>query len=716
MGCASSATAPPVEEDKREKEYAEATVAEEEEDKVKWVAEQKLQLEVEKKKWAEEEKQQLQEKLEEEKLKWVAEQKLQLEKEKEKWAENLKRGHEDHELAFDDLHFQGDLGRGAFGMVRRAIYRGAEVAVKTVQSETDDAIRDFAKEVDFNSKLPPHPNSVKVLGYTSSPNLSIVMELYPLLSVETYLFKNRNEISFQTLLNIAIGSSAGVINLHSQGFIHRDIAARNFLLQTADTCVVCDFGLSLVLPEGQDWVQQSMEVRRAEMLPVNMSAPEQLSGGRHSKASEVYMFGMYLWELCERRGPWVNDPDFQAIFEAPDQDAVQTREEALGYSGMQDIPTSDSGDLYYKTLDYSDDVEDTNKAKPFFDKLLAGGRPSLRPSWPSALQQLIRQCWHEDPSVRPTMEEVNGALRNIDPSQPVPEYSVDQHFEFKSEGNTHWNQHFEGEWLTVCKSLPQPLSRISVTANCRDQGWGNAKGQLFLVVKRGDATVFKQDLFGIVGHKSQQFSRAFEMQDGLVTKQGDRVALSVYVGQGGGHQLYVNNLVVSFDCAELPVKLQRCMQKDQQNSVKALSFMQKLSLPDSSFTANGSWNNDGSHGPHLGQLNKISGPGLASAWCAEANHQTNWVQIDLGAVYKVQGVATQGRGDCMQWVTEFDLAFAEAKDAFGPTFHVKRGNYDCDSIVCNTLQSCQRARYVRVTPLAWYGHVSMRWGVWGESL
>ena len=83
-----------------------------------------------------------------------------------------------------------------------------------------------------------------------------------------------------------------------QGMIHADIASRNFLLDSVFNCAAADFGLSLWLP----LMQQS--IKNSQPKPVTWSAPETLSMGVYSKASDVYMFGIFIWEVFARTAPY----------------------------------------------------------------------------------------------------------------------------------------------------------------------------------------------------------------------------------------------------------------------------------------------------------------------------------------------------------------------------------------------------------------------------
>jgi serine/threonine protein kinase len=78
-----------------------------------------------------------------------------------------------------------------------------------------------------------------------------------------------------------------------KGFVHRDIAARNVLLDSKNRIKIADFGLTRKIPEGQDF----WKLDKAGRLPVKYMSIESLTLKRFSAASDVWAFGVYLWEL-----------------------------------------------------------------------------------------------------------------------------------------------------------------------------------------------------------------------------------------------------------------------------------------------------------------------------------------------------------------------------------------------------------------------------------
>lgn len=100
-------------------------------------------------------------------------------------------------------------------------------------------------------------------------------------------------------------------------------------------------------------------------------------------------------------------------------------------------------------------------------------------------------------------------------------------------------------------------------------------------------------------------------------------------------------------------------------------------------------------------------------WEARHNNHHQWIQFDLGRIYKITMLSTQGRKIVKQWVTRYTLAQSVDCVHFVPYKQRDRlkyfvGNYDGASIVTRTLTPPMAARFVRVHPRGWYRHISMK--------
>jgi hypothetical protein len=106
----------------------------------------------------------------------------------------------------------------------------------------------------------------------------------------------------------------------------------------------------------------------------------------------------------------------------------------------------------------------------------------------------------------------------------------------------------------------------------------------------------------------------------------------------------------------------------------------------------------------------------AGGWCSGANNVGQWIQLDNGKIGSISGVITQGRKDYDQWVQSFKVKYKDESGSWwevdGKTFS---GNVDKNSKVTTTFSKPVRARYIRIYPQEWHGHISMRADMIGGS-
>lgn len=141
------------------------------------------------------------------------------------------------------------------------------------------------------------------------------------------------------------------------------------------------------------------------------------------------------------------------------------------------------------------------------------------------------------------------------------------------------------------------------------------------------------------------------------------------------------------------------------------------SLPDSALTSSSDY--DANHSRIYGRLNLIRDPN----WSAATNNTSQWMKVDLGTVQTVAKVATQGRyGAYAQWVTSYKISYSNDNVIWSyyggtdlATATIFTANTDQNTIVTNSFSPSIEARYVRLHPVTWYNHISMRMEVYSQT-
>uniref|UniRef100_G1LGZ2 Tyrosine-protein kinase receptor n=1 Tax=Ailuropoda melanoleuca TaxID=9646 RepID=G1LGZ2_AILME len=272
------------------------------------------------------------------------------------------------------------LGSGAFGEV----YEGTavdilgagsgetKVAVKTLKKgSTDQEKIEFLKEAHLMSRF-NHPNILKQLGVCllNEPQY-IILELMEGGDLLTYLRKARMTtfhgplLTLADLVDLCVDISKGCVYLEQMHFIHRDLAARNCLVSMKDytspsrVVKIGDFGLARDIYKN-DYYRKTGE----GLLPVRWMAPESLMDGIFTTQSDVWSFGILIWEIL-----------------------------TLGH---QPYPTHSNLDV----LNY----------------VQTGGRLEPPRNCPDDLWNLLTQCWAQEPDQRPTFHKIQDQLelfRNV---------------------------------------------------------------------------------------------------------------------------------------------------------------------------------------------------------------------------------------------------------------------------------------------------------------
>ncbi|XP_008327437.1 non-receptor tyrosine-protein kinase TYK2 isoform X2 [Cynoglossus semilaevis] len=202
------------------------------------------------------------------------------------------------------------LGQGNFGTVTLYLYdpandgTGEYVAVKALKQGNDSGVESWIREIKILKSL-KHINIVKYKGCCTEMGgqvVQLIMEYLPQGSLRDYL--PTHKLSMAQCLLFVQQICQGMNYLHSQRYIHRDLAARNVLVENDKLVKIGDFGLTKYIPDGQNYYR----VREDGDSPVFWYAIECLKEGKYSFSSDVWSFGVTLYEILTRCDPRQSPP------------------------------------------------------------------------------------------------------------------------------------------------------------------------------------------------------------------------------------------------------------------------------------------------------------------------------------------------------------------------------------------------------------------------
>uniref|UniRef100_A0A672YRU2 Mitogen-activated protein kinase kinase kinase 7 n=1 Tax=Sphaeramia orbicularis TaxID=375764 RepID=A0A672YRU2_9TELE len=258
------------------------------------------------------------------------------------------------DIQYEDIQVEAVVGRGTFGVVFKAIWKGKDVAIKTIESENEKNA--FLVELRQLSRV-NHPNIVKLYGSCNNP-VCLVMEYAECGSLHNLLHSADPQPHYTAAhaMSWCLQCAQGVAYLHAmkpKALIHRDLKPLNLLLVARGTVLkICDFGTACD-------IQTYMTNNKGSAA---WMAPEVFEGSNYSEKCDVFSWGIILWEVLTRKKPF----------------------DEIGGSAFC-----------------------------IMWAVHRGTRPPLIKDLPEPIETLMTRCWDKEPSQRPSMEEVRNTMNDL---------------------------------------------------------------------------------------------------------------------------------------------------------------------------------------------------------------------------------------------------------------------------------------------------------------
>ncbi|XP_029133690.1 ephrin type-A receptor 7 isoform X3 [Labrus bergylta] len=271
----------------------------------------------------------------------------------------------------------GEFGEVCSGRLKLPGKRDVSVAIKTLKvGYTEKQRRDFLCEASIMGQF-DHPNVVHLEGVvTRGKPVMIVIEYMENGSLDAFLRKHDGQFTVIQLVGMLRGIAAGMRYLSDMGYVHRDLAARNILVNSNLVCKVSDFGLSRVIDDDPEAVYTTTgkmkdimnviftpatDLRFTEQggkIPVRWTSPEAIQYRKFTSASDVWSYGIVMWEVMSygERPYW----------DMSNQDVIKAIEEGYRLPAPMDCPPG--------------------------------------------LHQLMLDCWQKDRAERPKFDQIVGIL------------------------------------------------------------------------------------------------------------------------------------------------------------------------------------------------------------------------------------------------------------------------------------------------------------------
>jgi serine/threonine protein kinase len=278
----------------------------------------------------------------------------------------------DWTIRYDTLKIGASIGEGSAGTVFRGKFLGEHVAIKRILQgnkwDRGNVFENLRRETSILSHL-HHPNIVRFYGVSFLPSavndgdggsFFIVTELCE--HSLGHMLANQLIGDGASRWTLTLQIARGIEALHSKKIIHRDLKPDNVLVDKNGNAKLCDFGVAKQVQQSTGWQKKGRQMTVAVGTPVYMAPELALSTSAPTSKVDIFSFGLTMNALYAGEEPYQH-------------------EEHLGTNPfvlMRDIA--------------------------------AGKRPTLAPTLPKALANLVMECWSVDPNVRPSITKAIAVL------------------------------------------------------------------------------------------------------------------------------------------------------------------------------------------------------------------------------------------------------------------------------------------------------------------
>ncbi|KAF0499732.1 kinase-like protein [Gigaspora margarita] len=229
----------------------------------------------------------------------------------EKWLEQAVFDEHINYLEYNKFTDPIKIGTGGFGTVTKYNWKDCELTValkclKVDESLDEKSIKDFIKELKLLQKTHYHPNIIKLYGITKDlcESYNIILQYADEGNLREYLKRNFAKLEWADKLLIAKGIAFGLLFLHNNNIIHRDLHSKNILMHQGQP-KIADFGMSKQI-NGTSSTSYSV----AHGLPAYID-PQcfKIPNYKRDMKSDVYSFGIILWEISSGKPPFQHFED-----------------------------------------------------------------------------------------------------------------------------------------------------------------------------------------------------------------------------------------------------------------------------------------------------------------------------------------------------------------------------------------------------------------------